>query len=108
MKLSTLRRIAAVVVAAFAIALIAAPASGPLLAPTGAKTTAYGKIPQDEYEEWREQLKPPTLEETLREDYKSFITEDGRLYIGYKASCRNCPFHYEFKKEEKLDIRFPA
>ena len=71
-------------------------------------TAAYGKIPQDEYEEWREQLKPPTLEETLREDYKSFITEDGRLYIGYKASCRNCPFHYEFKKEEHLDVRFPA
>ena len=46
----------------------------------------------------------PKLEETLREDYESFITEDGRFYISYSGACQVCAFRHDFKVDEQLDV----
>ena len=44
------------------------------------------------------------LEETLREDYECFISEDGRFYISYRAACAVCGFGKTFEIDEILKL----
>ena len=66
---------------------------------------AYGKITAEEYEAKKEALRNrPKLETTLREDYESFITEEGRFYISYTGACQACAFRHDFKVDEQMAV----
>jgi len=62
---------------------------------------SYGKVPESEYLEILAHISEPReLDETLREDYEQFISEDGYYRVVYSCHCSKCGFSFKFKHGE--------
>ena len=63
---------------------------------------SYGKISIDLYNEELMALsnkKEIISDETLQEDYRQYMNEDGLLAISYSCFCETCGFKYHFDKK---------
>jgi len=60
----------------------------------------YGNAPPKEYMTAIAQLKPPRIEETLREYYELGIENDGVFCVSYRAVCA-CGFEFSYEHEEE-------
>jgi hypothetical protein len=70
----------------------------------------YGKIEPDVFilstqtlQNQREKM-DETLGETLREDWSIGVDEDGLFVVGYRCSCSNCEFSYEYDFDKQLKL----
>lgn len=65
---------------------------------------SYGKVSREEYQQSVAdlyQLKKSVVGDRMREDYE-ISSEEGFLFINYKASCKDCEFKHSFKHEEAM------
>lgn len=59
----------------------------------------------DEWEALRKQLdEMEGPQYSLREDYESFVSKEGRFYISYSGVCETCGFSKQLKIDEKLKL----
>ena len=66
---------------------------------------AYGKVSAEKYTQLLDAAKAPVAYgNSLREDYRLGIDEDGDFTVSYRGSCRDCGFSHEFKHEEQVPI----
>ena len=65
---------------------------------------SYGKISAEDYDANRPADEPPKLEETLREDYELWITDDLRFRMYYSASCESCGFAFRTEQDQPTGI----
>lgn len=66
---------------------------------------AYGKVPAEQYAKLLHAAQYPIIySPSMREDYQLGVTEAGRFFVTYSASCNRCPFTYQYKYEVALDV----
>lgn len=66
---------------------------------------AYGKVPEDEYAQMREQSREDiTLDSTMREDYELGVNMLGEFRLSFSASCGTCGYRFEFETTEQTKI----
>lgn len=69
----------------------------------------YGEISQEEYDRRNEELcknPPEPPHETMREDYKIGVYDDG-FEVDYSCRCEKCGFEFSFKHTEIIDLTKP-
>lgn len=65
---------------------------------------AYGVVPHARFLQLNaEAANPPALRDTLREDHRIGVGEDGKFYVRYECNCEACGFGYEYKFETRAE-----
>jgi len=68
---------------------------------------AYGKVPFEQYEQIVREAAhgPQVLEDTLREDYECYISEEG-FAMHYSADCQKCDYEYSTTLRDPRAVEF--
>ena len=65
----------------------------------------YGKLTPEEYEALLlESREPIALDESLREDFEFYLSDDGCFTAHYIAKCGTCGFAFRFDHEKQISI----
>lgn len=65
----------------------------------------YGKVSMEEFDEFRQEVQEFVLrgvDYQFREDYETFLGEDGWVHISYRGFCRTCSLAFKFEHDEKV------
>ncbi len=65
----------------------------------------YGTVPIDEFDASRKEVDgfiKNGLDSQFREDYETFLDDDGWVKISYRGFCRTCSLSFKFEHQEKV------